>query len=340
MDPTEFREAVERAAAALPRNAVAAAVRHHLKKGGALNRAAVRECVELAGSFAEFRENTAPEGGSLPPEGRSPFAELTERQALVAVEEWVRQIRNGLFGATDPPFAASKGGYAEAVAWLEAEDERTRNPPTPEEVARLDEISAQIRALALEASALDGDTRPPAERTALVRYWRPDDTTGFLSVGRGRPALNALVRGAVEIAEATGFSQPGVMGYILCGIPPLLPRLRFSRRRQGRGLPTGGGLLREWLVIEVETFSPSEAELRSILREVRESQPEKPEDEALRRLVKECGGVPDAAPRRFWEGIFARWTDAGLPSASPGALRMRFRRLPTAAREKLRRPAD
>lgn len=111
MGATELRQVVERAAPALPADAadaVAAAVHHRLKTGGVLNPAAVRECVELAGTIAEFRERDAPEGRSLAPEGRSPFAELTERQALAAVEGWVRQIRNGLFGATDAPFAVDR----------------------------------------------------------------------------------------------------------------------------------------------------------------------------------------------------------------------------------------
>ncbi|MBA4157652.1 MAG: hypothetical protein H0X65_09275 [Gemmatimonadetes bacterium] len=336
MDAKEFRATVERFGAALPPKEVAEAVRWGLQKGGLLNQAAVRECVELAGFLVELRENTAPETDSMP--RRSPFAEATARQTLAAVDAWVRQIRSSAFGAADAPFAEDR--YPDAIAWLEAEAERTRNPPTPKELERLKEIDEQIRALGLEASALDGAAHSHVEKAAYVLYWRPDGGTGFLSVGRGRPALNALVRGAVAIAEATGFSQPGVMGYILCGIPPLLPRLRFNRRRHGHNLPTGGGLLRERLVIELETFSPSEAELRAIMRAVRESQPEKPEDEALRRIVAACGGVPDPAHRGFWEGIFARWTEERLPGGSPDALRMRFSRMPPEVREKLRRRAD
>ena len=297
------------------------------------------QCAQLAGTLADYASGFAPEGARLLLEGGS-MAALNEREVLDVINGSVRQIREKIFGRPEARFTPDQ--YPEAIAWLEAEKERTFRRLTPNESARVHEIREEVASLMEERRQIERHHWTSGTRWPGVRYFRPRDGTSPRLRVRVDSPLYPLVDGAARIAEVTGIPKPAIVAYILADIPPWVPRVSITDSEQGRTLPDGRYARRETITITLNDFFLSESEIRWILQQVREQRGKTTENAALRSILRRLGGVPEKAPKgakdAFWKKVLEEWVDVGLSADGKdpaGALRKRFSRLSEADKQAL-----
>jgi hypothetical protein len=122
-----------------------------------------------------------------------------------------------------------------------------------------------------------------------------------------------LLSGQVKaLAEMTGFSQAGLVDYVLVGIPPLLPAFRLK----GTWIPTRGrggktDLLKRSATVEINSRHLTEQQLRELWREMNRSfnparkKPARARTVLLISTVRRCLENRPAAENKteFWKRV-------------------------------------
>jgi hypothetical protein len=122
--------------------------------------------------------------------------------------------------------------------------------------------------------------------------------------------LVPLAQAAREMAEATGFSQPSVVAYILADIAPLLPSVRTHTK-----WPMSETLQTRRVQVLVEYNSPDVTynQSRQIRRKVRaawnvdKGKRLTDRDRQILAIVESLGGEPREAPAAFWKKAQDLW---------------------------------
>ena len=347
MTRDEFRHSVEAAARQLPAQWRERALQHHLDYGRCSSPAHVRECHALATLLAEANKLPGAAGG-LEPHAfpAKPNARIVEEQLLGAVEEKVRQIRQAIFGSPHARFTPEQ--YTQAVEWMEEVAEKAIRRLTPEEFRRCNELEFEIRERTQELARLQEMDWTRQWLRPQVRYVKPGVTysTVPLYAGSASPLL-PLVRGISEIAEATGFREPALVAYVLCGITPPWPRILWGVKSMVREFLDGTRIERQEATITLNDLTVSVQDIQRILQRLRKEHGESRENTALCIILQRLGGVPPKPPLSFWREVVREWIGEGLEihSSGPGAYDMdkaaralsrRFRRLPPEQQNALR----
>ena len=122
--------------------------------------------------------------------------------------------------------------------------------------------------------------------------------------------LVPLARATREMAEATGFSQPSIVAYILADIAPLLPPVRTHTK-----WPMSENLQTRRVQVLVEYNSPDITynQSRQIHRKVRaawnvdKGKRLTDRDRQILAIVESLGGEPREAPSAFWKEAKDLW---------------------------------
>ena len=114
MDAKTFRQAVAGVGRHLPEESRTLALRHYVEHVERFTHESVRQCVQLAGLFAESATTptTAAESADLPP---TPTSVALSEHLRGKLQPWVQQLRRRLTGSPEPPCASLE----EAVEWCQ-----------------------------------------------------------------------------------------------------------------------------------------------------------------------------------------------------------------------------
>lgn len=344
MTKDQFTRAVEQSGAHPP-HVLETAVRYFLVRNQpSFGNGDVQACRQLAAMIAGDKEETGSAGVLLGMDS-TPFQKNDDQERLAAIAGTVGGVRRELFGSEEAPWTSER--YSEAIRWLETEYRRTHRTPTKEEIARAGELVKQARPLIREIFKLTGAVQVSSVtwQYERIRYVRVEPPGFPLLRIRGDSPLLPLARETSRLAGALDCSQADLVTYILTGEPPFLPRVQVQPLGKwiSRGYKeplNGSDYERRYVQVTLEDPELSERELRGIFKALSELRSEKPEDAALRELLRALDGVPERPSREFWQDVSTRWKKAGFPKGTPDALRMRFNRLPSATREKLQRTPD
>jgi hypothetical protein len=289
-------EVDKRVSQELPREALARAKAFHVQQGKTRSQGDVTECIELAGAFAEViggNKDSAKEESlhqRLTPHTTDMEAQSAERAR--AIFSRVQQVRQQLFGTEQPPF----GSQADAERWLE--EEATRQVRSDEIASLRTEIQGMMGKW---ARLTGGHLGFGLNVLPFARQDRIDKIT-IKSPG----ALAVLETETRRMANATGFSQPSVVAYVLTDVTPILAPYTVSL-----SVP----LLNEFDVLHIPiiiTYNKrdiTDTEIREMRREIRQlwnSEKEKRlGDHALilRDIVEECGPEPEKGKMAYWQRI-------------------------------------
>lgn len=289
---------------------------------------------------------------AVPPRGdreqsqsvRTPAERLTTEMVLDAIGPTVRELRQHLFRTDEAPFRPE--AYAEAAHWIEEEHARTRQPVTAEDAQRLEVLRVEIEERLREYSGITGGDDRVSHDTVALAYWTLNSGSdrvlqrSELELGRGQPVLHRLAADSARLANATGFSQPGVVAYVLAGLPPVLKPWTFRRQQRFHRLTGGKWLHRTTATIEIDDFSSPNREkaLRWWLKRLNGEESAKERTKrAFLVLLRRVGPVPQNPPLSFWrDRVLPEWIGAGMKkSTTPAALQKRWYDLPEEDRTEL-----
>jgi hypothetical protein len=182
--------------------------------------------------------------------------------------------------------------------------------------------------------------------TALIEGVRVAETGWLLAGSRSGPtthgepmfrtALSRLEADIKKIATATGFSEAGVLGYLLAGIEPILPPATISIEHVLTQLPDDRFMERSQVHIVLHAYDLSYLEHRALYRQLRRP-PSRvrargltDEDLQLLRVVARCGAPPSGTGAgAYWRRVQREWHKRGrrMRYKSPDGLRIRHGRL-------------
>lgn len=271
----------------------------------------------------------------------TPTARVLAEEFCEAVAPEVRRLRTRLFGSDEPPFPDDR---ASALEWMEEmrADDAWGTPWSSEEAAWVEERVEELREAAdritVELSQLLGrpfeGIRPvPATPATFVDASGQTKLFGYRT-GSELWRLADLTR---TIARATGFREPDVVLYVLCGEPPTLPRI--VARSKGRRRSVGDGVV-DRAEVNATVLAPDITledleELRAFIRSAWTRKDGGPpptfvrwERNLLRMMREEGAADRERQPRGFWSDILERWNEAYPDDAlTPSSLRKRWSRL-------------
>jgi hypothetical protein len=231
---------------------------------------------------------------------------LRER-ALRAAEPYIRDVRRQVFGDPDPPWKPTQ--YRQAVKWI-------RDRLQKEEKAGIKGSGKTLRL-------------PQHE------FMVPD-----------RSSLAALTRAVERVHVGTGFPESHVVGWILSGEEPDLPRVRITVTD---AMATLGERRLERRTVTLQFNTPiREADFRRLFRQVRTAFKSGDVGSPLARgregpvltpLDRHLAGIIERRPDATWEERAASWVSDPPPGMSkeewrtsrhalvtPDALRVRWAR--------------
>ena len=340
MTPDEFRAAVLQASPpGLPVGAIRTAIEEYCEHGRHEQRH-IADCVQRAGDLAvSGRQQAQAKTAVLERLPVSPAIRIASRARARALDGWCREVRETLFGTSNPPF----GTVAKAVAWIE------QDPPDAYDGPAI-EAPAGFRALAyreMETIGTGITVAPPGVDAALLT----GDRTSVSAIGQATFAepgtkLWVLAEHLRGLPEATGFSEVGLVHLVLAGVVPRLmgPRLTVRYRPTDTRL-SGSGRPPRWtrqIVIELEEADTALATLRSLYTAINQAlgrtkvRTFTEDDELLLRLAEVEGLLPEGKARQHadvWERIAKAWKRKTHVAVKPGTLRARYLRLCRLLRE-------
>ena len=334
-------EAAKRLNDLLPERALRAAADYIGEELTGTDRADAVKCVELAGVIHARYESPRDESEAIPVvSGRgSSTAHFLKQEYLRAIEPAVRQVRSHYFAQETAPFP---GDYDAAAEWLDSvhKDEEQLNKPTAEEAADIEFLRRRLRTQTKGANAsrfryMWAELAHLTTRRGAA--WYEDAGGRGQSFGYGKVSpLYELAELTVAVSRATGFGEPDVVRYVLCGEEPrLLPVVAWPLTISGR---VGDSRVdRVEVTLTVRSPDLSQADLQWIRTFVRQawtlSDGDPPlrfedEDEILRRLLIELGDDGGRRRRGFWPDLLARWNEEVKDGeATVPQLKMREQRL-------------
>lgn len=212
-----------------------------------------------------------------------PEVRVTSDAVLRSLRGEVVQVRSELFGSPEPPFP----DLAAAVEWIESASQRPE--VGPRERDRAEQLQEEIRARVAELESLLGwPIRFWLESPTLEYPKPPDDWVHAVRVPRGSPLL-PLASVTRRLSVATGHRQAALVGYVLAGAEPRLPRCRISHAVRYPGP----------LSLVTLTFNAQNigwADLRQVYDQVRAARGGRAtlidaDDERLWEVVNDFGGL-------------------------------------------------
>ena len=304
--------------------------------GTEISRANAVRCVELAGAIHSGYGSHGDQIEARPVVGGqgSSTARFLREEYVRAIETEVQRVRRHYFKRETAPFPDD---YSAASEWLETrrKEEAALTTPTLEEAERIDALTDDLKEAAADLEFLTGGslTVHPAWQKGAARYEDENGRTHFFGYERVSP-LYELAELTLAVALATGFLEPDVVRYVLCGEKP-----RFTRvLGEHRGVVGRVGDARiDRAEVKLTIMSPdlSKSDLQRIRAFVRSAwtpRGDDPplrfenEDGVLRRLLIELGGVGGRRRRGFWTDLLARWKEE-VGDATVAQLKMREQRL-------------
>lgn len=230
------------------------------------------------------------------------------------ISYWIEQIREELFGVTEPPFPddlESSISWIETTALIDLENNKSAKDSTEGDIRQL--TSSQQTGVPF----LMRDILIPSKSSVKSIWVQP----GTL--------LYNLSRKIETISRATGFGKHALTTYILTGLEPILPRLSISLNLGKAVLPCRNNdlqdsnykLTKRSLKIEIHTADLSPKELKMIYdkyrRElrIRKTKSLSSEQVKLYYMVRNRGGPPVQGSKAFWQEIRAAWNK--IPDNKP-----------------------
>ncbi len=311
MNQSEFREkALEAAPPEIPSQSVERAVKLY---AGCMEKSHfygsdIQTVYELAG------ELTRSKGGSAekPIPFDVPSLTVTRDDVLHVIDGRVNQVRDYLFGSSEPPF----DNYAAAVEWLDMEV-ASQVEPSASEQDRWRKIDRDISEKCLEAGEINSwSVTNWRTKSYFLRYHPRYSSSGeahglrFVRV----PSHSRLVSLAIlleDLSESQGMDKFGVLRYVLTGEKPDLPAAQLEVHQYG--------IQRAWraqIVLTLNTPHLTWEHFQQLHREVNdawlEALPQRTwpltkRDLQIKEIVAELGGEPDPPCRKeFWEKAWVR----------------------------------
>jgi hypothetical protein len=261
---------------------------------------------------AQGTEPMADEDDSRSPPG------LTPDDLIHHIAPTVKAIRQQEFHRDDPPYRSME----EAAPWIEQEA-RAPYRGSPEQKASEYALKCRIEQLLNEWSARTHLDWRGGDRTRFLTYERTNGTgTACLRLpdpdpDEEHPAVRSplarLQSAAVQMAEATGFSDPSLITYILTGIEPRLRPVMVSVRWQ---FHEGMDIYRQEMRENFLTGDVPFEEQRQIYRDYRaffstmRKKRLSAQDEDFLALVRQHGPVPQgrgSGAMAYWEDVRQKW---------------------------------
>lgn len=256
MNQREFRREVLRAAPPdLPRRYVKAATDLFVQDSARNDTTptAVTGCIEMA---RVIRSSLAESPGRTDALTEVPAVLVDSKRVAQAIRPIIETARDLLFSSPEPPFDSRE----EAVKWLRETADKQKRPGTKDE--------EQAWQMIFEAQALI--RKPLLLKTIQLPYIDP--RTGELEHLEGYfgSPIHVLSGQVESLAEMTGFSQVGLIDYILTGIPPLLPAFRIKETwiptQEPQGKP---GFLKRSVTVEINSRHLTEQQFHRVWSEAR-----------------------------------------------------------------------
>jgi hypothetical protein len=314
---------------------------HKQKAGPDIPPEGLRRAIEYANYFDQeglgqekifsLARELSPKAAPSPLFPFTPGDRIKTGEILKELEPSVRWVRKKMFGREAAPFKTQK----EAVTWLEDTVRASRTELTKQQKQEAGELRKRAIELCLKLQAITKMQHGFSSRIpATVAYCRPNSRhVEEVPVPLESP-LMPLARGSEQIANATGLMRARVVAYVLTGARPTLPPVTIRIESESvYTLPTGEQCRRNQIVLEVNSPDISDEQLRKIRRKIRSiwkahrAKPLTKQDEALLRVVKNLGGVPDTGKRQFWKKVVAKCNEMGESFGSFETVKSRHRRL-------------
>ncbi len=244
----------------------------------------------------------------------TPFLLLTANDLLQAIDLWVSEAREKIFGEPEIPFETS----SEAFLWIhnEAQNLTTTKENDKKEGAHIyDEIKKQIQVL----FDLTGIKYELVHEIPQLRFFLGG---GKRTMGHVFPyglvvkfgsKLHMLAKYAKHLAESTSFKEADLVDYLLIGKKPTLPRITYEYVPYG--LLDQRKLVATFYAPDVTT-----RELHDLHRQMRilwpnvRSRRVSAADDLYMKLESEMGGFPESRKGRgkFWGKMINRYNEEAL----------------------------
>ncbi len=225
---------------------------------------------------------------------------------VTCIASWVKQIREELFGAPEPPF---ENDLENAIRWVETT--AMTDDPGSKGIDR-NKTTETIIPNSTDLKFLKRNIFLPENNTIKTVWVQP----GTL--------LHSVSRKIEIISSATGFKPHAVTVYLLTGLEPILLRIVVTVKAGRALLPTEPTdmndnrmakrrLLKRSLCIELHSADISPAELKNIYEryrselKIRKTKTLSDEQVRLFYLVRKEGGPPAQGSKAFWNKIRETW---------------------------------
>jgi len=248
----------------------------------------------------------------FPPETSAQRVLADERLSLISPS--VAALRTELFDAEEEPFRSIE----EARAWLEQHRPRDRLPPR-----RVAELQRQLRELVSDFERLSGSRCHISVRNPTVQLPREGNAdVSTVRVTAGSPAAR-LAEVVERLAEATGFTEHDLIGYVLWGRPIDLPIVLGKRLHSSVDLAGEGSVHRYAVVLEINAkylTSKQQHRLWSAVADCwgeivpdRLNETERALLDIVLELIRERNGPPEKPwGREFWQEVLQRSQQQGI----------------------------
>lgn len=267
------------------------------------------ECVRLAKRFALVQDEQGISFLRL-----TPSLQIDSDRLAGTITPEVERLRLEYFGKTKAPFRS----LSRSAKWIESLGGNVPRPSEPD--------LARAGALEVEASQIMeicGSLLHCEYETKCIRRWlayaKPDSRYVHRVAAPPGSKLALLERASRDLSECTGFSQAGIVAYILTGERPLLPFARITRRHRSHGNRAPAVLESKRAVIELHSRDVTFEQFRQLYLHIREAlnirraKSLSEEDRVFLEFVRSLGGEHENNGKRgktkkaFWGKALRQW---------------------------------